>query len=352
MLCCRIYSCFVCSSTLLHCCYTPRCWRTYVFVSRREVEEQRREKREETKDKVVRFVSRLLLDAQMRTPFALLPKTSSLPGLSDHDPQTRYVRTQMQTETPELLDLPSGNMGYDRRRDDRRSTFPLHYDDTMTMTRTNSAPIAGPLRTRLMDLGAFRGLWKTTGTAAAQAQTGAEEHAPLRTISRTISRTSSTSDMAAEYDGSIQKSPKDGPGTITITTRDVVELTATRSGSSTGLGATSSNAPLDATNSDSRKAKTKKALLAFWKFSITPIGFFVVLYGLNVVAWGGMLFLLMLHAAPAMNHPDNGDADDSPRKVWIEIDSQILNGMYSAYIFDSRNINTCSASTCMIFPRR
>lgn len=29
-----------------------------------------------------------------------------------------------------------------------------------------------------------------------------------------------------------------------------------------------------------------------------------------------------------MNHPDGGDADSSPRKIWIEIDSQILNALF------------------------
>ncbi|KAL1301403.1 hypothetical protein AAFC00_005662 [Neodothiora populina] len=41
-----------------------------------------------------------------------------------------------------------------------------------------------------------------------------------------------------------------------------------------------------------------------------------------------MLFFLELKAAPAMNHPDNGDADSSPRKIWLEIDSQILNALF------------------------
>jgi hypothetical protein len=41
-----------------------------------------------------------------------------------------------------------------------------------------------------------------------------------------------------------------------------------------------------------------------------------------------MLFFLLLKAAPAMNHPDGGDADSSARKIWIEIDSQILNALF------------------------
>ncbi|KAI9759939.1 MAG: UDP-galactose transporter [Chaenotheca gracillima] len=66
---------------------------------------------------------------------------------------------------------------------------------------------------------------------------------------------------------------------------------------------------------------------AFWKFFLTPLGFLVVIYGLNVVAWGGMLFLLLLNASPAMCHPTCNDIQ-SPRRIWIEIDSQVVNGLF------------------------
>ena len=66
---------------------------------------------------------------------------------------------------------------------------------------------------------------------------------------------------------------------------------------------------------------------AAWKFVITPIGFLVTIYGLNVVAWGGMLFLLLCNASPAMCHPTCNNIN-SPRRIWIEIDSQILNALF------------------------
>lgn len=66
---------------------------------------------------------------------------------------------------------------------------------------------------------------------------------------------------------------------------------------------------------------------AFWKFFITPVGFLVTVYGLNVVAWGGMLFLLLCNASPAMCRPSCNDIN-SPRRIWIEIDSQILNALF------------------------
>ncbi|TVY93708.1 hypothetical protein LAWI1_G001257 [Lachnellula willkommii] len=68
-------------------------------------------------------------------------------------------------------------------------------------------------------------------------------------------------------------------------------------------------------------------LKAFWGFFLTPIGFLVTVYGLNVVAWGGMLFLLLCNASPAMCKPTCNDIN-SPRRVWIEIDSQILNSLF------------------------
>ncbi len=67
--------------------------------------------------------------------------------------------------------------------------------------------------------------------------------------------------------------------------------------------------------------------LAFWNYLRTPVGFLVVLYGLNVVAWGGMLFLLLCNAGPAMCYPTCNDIN-SPRRKWIEYDSQILNALF------------------------
>ncbi|KAH8782883.1 hypothetical protein F5883DRAFT_537273 [Diaporthe sp. PMI_573] len=68
--------------------------------------------------------------------------------------------------------------------------------------------------------------------------------------------------------------------------------------------------------------------MAFLRYSITPVGFCVVLYGLNVVAWGGMLFLLLCNASPAMCYPDCNDIN-SPRRKWVEYDSQVLTALFS-----------------------
>ncbi|OJD17777.1 hypothetical protein AJ78_02129 [Emergomyces pasteurianus Ep9510] len=68
-------------------------------------------------------------------------------------------------------------------------------------------------------------------------------------------------------------------------------------------------------------------LKAFGRFIITPFGLLVTIYGLNIVAWGAMIFFLLLNVAPAMCNP-SCTARDSPRQIWIEIDSQVLNALF------------------------
>ncbi|KKA26727.1 hypothetical protein TD95_005451 [Thielaviopsis punctulata] len=71
----------------------------------------------------------------------------------------------------------------------------------------------------------------------------------------------------------------------------------------------------------------KHGSLVLWRYTLTPVGFLVVVYGLNVVAWGGMLFLLLCNAAPAMCHPSCNDIN-SPRRKWMEVDQQIVNALF------------------------
>ncbi|KAL7626938.1 hypothetical protein AAE478_003712 [Parahypoxylon ruwenzoriense] len=79
------------------------------------------------------------------------------------------------------------------------------------------------------------------------------------------------------------------------------------------------------------KEQIRMGLVAFWDFYNTGFGFFLTIYSLNVIAWGGMLFLLLCNAAPAMCWVD-GTFDcnhiDSPRRIWIETTSQILNALF------------------------
>ncbi len=64
-------------------------------------------------------------------------------------------------------------------------------------------------------------------------------------------------------------------------------------------------------------------LKAMYNFVLTPFGILVTVYALNVVAWGGMVFLLTCNAAPAMCDPTCDDMD-SPREEWIEIGSRCM----------------------------
>ncbi|CAG8049457.1 unnamed protein product [Penicillium olsonii] len=67
------------------------------------------------------------------------------------------------------------------------------------------------------------------------------------------------------------------------------------------------------------KSACKNVFLAAFRVLCTPTGLFIAIYGLNVVAWGAMLFFLLL---------DVGTMSKDRKEVWIEIDSQILNGLF------------------------
>lgn len=84
-----------------------------------------------------------------------------------------------------------------------------------------------------------------------------------------------------------------------------------------------------------RKESISIGFKAFCKYAITPLGFLVVVYCLNVVAWGGMLFLLLVGGGNQyMCYPERlhgiKNCNDlwSPRRIWLEIDSQILNALF------------------------
>jgi len=75
---------------------------------------------------------------------------------------------------------------------------------------------------------------------------------------------------------------------------------------------------------------------AFWKFFCTFKGFLITIYGLNVVAWGAMIFFLLIPGAtPAMckSYPDCEDKRYSARQIWIENCSQILTALFCVTAF-------------------
>lgn len=81
------------------------------------------------------------------------------------------------------------------------------------------------------------------------------------------------------------------------------------------------------------KEQIRMGISAFWDFYNTGFGLFFTAYALNVVGWGFMLLLLLLSAAPQMcwvHGKYNCDDIESPRRLWIEIDSQVLTALFSA----------------------
>jgi hypothetical protein len=72
-------------------------------------------------------------------------------------------------------------------------------------------------------------------------------------------------------------------------------------------------------------------LKSFGKWMLTLKGFLITVYFLNVVAWGGMLFLVLIGGAPAMcppGEPPTCNGDNTTRRIWIENTSQILNALF------------------------
>ncbi|KAK5441447.1 hypothetical protein LTS15_011279 [Exophiala xenobiotica] len=78
--------------------------------------------------------------------------------------------------------------------------------------------------------------------------------------------------------------------------------------------------------------RLKRALPVFWASLHTFRGLIVTIYALNVVAWGGMLFLLLCNAAPAMCHPDCNNINSS-RRIWIDINSRVLTTLMATPAF-------------------
>jgi hypothetical protein len=163
-------------------------------------------------------------------------------------------------------------------------------------------------------------MWAATGTAIAHAPNLTELREPV------------TGGENIEFDDhghSVRTVIIDEAGTPVLPT--VLQQTTSAKSPEPRPGVISRRPTLLEQAATSEKHGWGKAILnglkAFWKFFITPTGFLMTIYGLNIVAWGAMLFFLLLKAAPAMNHP-SAHSNDSPRKKWLEIDSQILNALF------------------------
>ncbi|KAI8716238.1 hypothetical protein NCS52_00916900 [Fusarium sp. LHS14.1] len=82
----------------------------------------------------------------------------------------------------------------------------------------------------------------------------------------------------------------------------------------------------------SQSPTSRVAMAVDWVKEMTIFKAILIIYCLNVIAWGGMIFLLLCNATPAMCHPTCDDIN-SPRRKWIEIDSQILNALFCVPAF-------------------
>ncbi|KAI0202158.1 hypothetical protein F4808DRAFT_422148 [Astrocystis sublimbata] len=83
----------------------------------------------------------------------------------------------------------------------------------------------------------------------------------------------------------------------------------------------------------SLKEQFQHAIVWYWDFYNTGFGLFFTIYALNVIGWGLMIVLLLGSVSPAMCWVDgffDCDNINSPRRIWIEIDSQVLTALFSA----------------------
>lgn len=154
--------------------------------------------------------------------------------------------------------------------------------------------------------------------------------------------------MASSETEPIKRYANDGLGDDTLTTAELVRSHSTHENAASqphhqaqeSVGATVMSGAANTAVREQRfangyhfppkysvKENIEQGLIDFWAFYNTGFGFFLTIYSLNVVAWGGMLFLLLCNAAPAMCVPSCNDID-SPRRIWIETDSQILNALF------------------------
>ncbi|KAJ5401074.1 hypothetical protein N7465_011563 [Penicillium sp. CMV-2018d] len=172
--------------------------------------------------------------------------------------------------------------------------------------------------TRLLDYNPSGGMWQATGTAIA--------HAPNVTDLR------SPDDVFFDVHGRgvrrVSTQDSVGGAVVRRATAPTIDLGAFQEEKNiAGPVESLPESQLDhnESNQDTIAPKVswgttfKKAALATWRFILTPTGLFILIYGLNVIAWGAMLFFLMLGVS---------SMSKERKEIWIEIDSQILNALF------------------------
>ncbi|KAI0133777.1 hypothetical protein BJ170DRAFT_678707 [Xylariales sp. AK1849] len=184
----------------------------------------------------------------------------------------------------------------------------------------------------VMQMNPQLGMWQATGTAIAQAPNLTELREPESGGSKIdfdVHGHSARTAVEGQNGGlSLIKSKSKIPTEPVIDTFNRLESPKSADAFSPRLPQRQSLAAQHSSEAkEGWNATIQNGLKAFWKFFLTPTGFCIIIYFLNIVAWGAMLFFLLLKAAPAMNYPA-ADDDNSPRKIWLEIDSQILNALF------------------------
>lgn len=199
---------------------------------------------------------------------------------------------------------------------------PTNSDDNAaqsTVGRLRGASVTAA--TKVLNLNPQLGMWKATGTAIAHAPNLTDLRKPATGGDNIIfdenghsARAANATELEKQY--------------VVRTQQEQIDTVSLDKSTDSKESVQQTSPPVDPEAKVPWSTALKHGLQAAGKFILTPTGFFITVYGLNVVAWGAMLFFLLLKAAPAMNHPDDGDADSSPRKIWLEIDSQILNALF------------------------
>jgi hypothetical protein len=163
---------------------------------------------------------------------------------------------------------------------------------------------------KLLEYNPAGGMWQATGTAIAHAPNSSDLRSPYEV------------DFNAHGRSVRRISTQDEFGNIKYRLGTVQTIGSFRSedeSSAGGLALNSLDTQVEQVLNLPWTKACKKGFLAAFKFLCTPTGLFIAIYGLNVVAWGAMLFFLLLNVSTM---------SAERKEIWIEIDSQILNGLF------------------------
>ncbi|KAI5787721.1 hypothetical protein DFH27DRAFT_223107 [Peziza echinospora] len=128
--------------------------------------------------------------------------------------------------------------------------------------------------------------------------------------------------------GSFAPGEKSRVGTEDTVTSNITTQTTRSPGRVSLNGISTYGSSAKRTKSRDESKHKKNFWRKSWDWVTTWKGFLITVYMLNVIAWGGMLFLLLINAAPAMCHPKSCNYLYSSRRIWVETTSQILNTLF------------------------